>query len=112
MRRFLFFIVLLPLAVVAVAMSVANRDSVTLSLNPFPDGGVAWQVSLPMFVLLFLVLAMGVVLGGVAAWLGQSKWRYAARLERANVARLREEVERLRGMPGRASFPAFDRDAA
>ena len=65
-----------------------------------------------MFVLLFGVLGAGVVIGGVAAWLGQSKWRYAARVERANTARLRHEVERLRALSGRALPPTFDRDAA
>jgi uncharacterized membrane protein YciS (DUF1049 family) len=113
MRRFLFFVVLLPLAVIAVALSVANRQVVTLSLDPLGLLGSGWQVSLPLFVLLFAVLAIGVMIGGAAAWLGQSKWRYAARLERANMERLRYEMERLRAVSGRAVMPAgFDRDAA
>ena len=66
-----------------------------------------------MFVLLFAALAIGVVIGGVAAWLGQSKWRFAARLERSNIARLRREVERLRSLSGRGPLPpTYDRDAA
>ena len=111
MRRFLFLVFLLPLGVAAVALSVANRDIVTLSLDPMGLLGRGWSVSLPQFVLLFGVLGVGVIIGGVAAWLGQSKWRYAARLERANIARLRHEVERLRALSGRTPLPAsFDRD--
>ena len=101
MRRFLFFVVLLPLGVVAVALSVANRGPITVSLNPLTEIGPAWQLTLPLFVLLFAVLAIGVVIGGVSAWLGQSKWRFAARMERSNIARLRREVERLRSLSGR-----------
>jgi hypothetical protein len=112
-RRFLFFIFLLPLGVIAVALSVANRQPVTLALDPSGKLGPAWALSLPMFVLLFAVLAVGVFVGGVAAWLGQSKWRYAARSERANATRLRREVERLRALSGRTGIgSSLDRDAA
>jgi hypothetical protein len=113
MRRLLFIVVLLPLGVVAVGLSMANRQPVTVSLDPFGVFAGGWEASLPLFVLLFAVLAIGVVIGGVAAWLGQSKWRYAARLERANVARLRQELERSRAVSARGVIPGpFDRDAA
>ncbi len=108
MRRFLFFVILIPLGVIAVALSIGNREPVTLSLDPVGMLGTGWQVSMPMFVLLFGTLAVGVVIGGIAAWLGQSKWRYAARLERANIARLRHEVERLRELSGRTVPPTYD----
>ena len=113
MSRFLFFVVLLPLGAIAVALSVANRDVVRMSLDPLGSVGPGWNVSAPLFVVLFAVLAVGIVIGGVAAWLGQSKWRYAARAERANAARLRREVERLRELAGRTAIaPRLDRDAA
>jgi lipopolysaccharide assembly LapA-like protein len=113
MGRFLFFVVLLPLGIIAVALSVANREPVRLSLDPLGSLGPAWSLSLPLYALLFAVLAVGVVIGGIAAWLGQSKWRYAARAERANASRLRREVERLRELSGRSAIaPRFDRDAA
>ena len=35
MRRFLILFVLLPIAIVAIALSVANRESIVLSLDPF-----------------------------------------------------------------------------
>jgi hypothetical protein len=68
-----------------------------------------------MFVLLFIAVAVGVVIGGVSAWASQGKWRQAARNERANAQRLRREVERLRERV--ITTPAIvaprpDRDAA
>ena len=54
---------------------MANREAVRVSLDPLGTFGPGWTVSLPLFVLLFAALAIGIVIGGVAAWLGQSKWR-------------------------------------
>jgi hypothetical protein len=112
MRRLLFFIVLVPLGVIAVALSVANREQVILSLDPVGSLGGAWSMSAPLFVFLFAALAIGIVIGGMAAWFGQSKWRFAARVERANIARLRREVERLRSLSGRSPVPPRFDDAA
>ena len=113
MRRFLFLFILLPLAVAVVALSVANRDLVTFSLDPF--GGAAWSVRTPLYVLLFATLTVGVLIGGVATWMRQRKWRQAARAERTKAARLTKEVERLRervmAMPA-ITGPSADRDAA
>ena len=115
MRRFLVLFILVPLAVVAIVLSVANRGAVTVSLDPFGSASPRWAVELPLFVLLFVTFAAGIVIGGLATWMGQSRWRKAARSERANAARLREDVERLRGrittMPTLVS-PRSDRDAA
>ena len=116
MRRFLILFVLLPLAVIAVALSVANRAGVVLSLDPFGAAAPRWSVELPLFVLLFVTLALGILIGGIATWIGQGKWRRAARSERANAARLRQDVERLRERvtsgPALAPPPFSDRDAA
>ena len=50
-----------------------------------------------MRIALILVLVMsGVILGGVAAWLGQGKWRWRARHFEAEVRTLRGELDALR----------------
>lgn len=115
MRRFLILFVLLPVAIVIVALSVANRAGVVLSLDPFTGGAPRWSIEAPLFVLLFATLAIGIVIGGIATWIGQGRWRRAARTERANAARLRQEIERLRQrmVAGPAlAPPSSDRDAA
>jgi len=115
MRRFLILFVLLPLAVVAIALSVANRGAVTVSIDPFGVLSPAWTLSAPLFVFLFAAVGIGVIIGGVAAWSRQSKWRQAARRERANAERLRREVERLRDRviaTPTIALPRHDRDAA
>ena len=113
MRRFVVLFLLLPLAIVVVVLSVANRTPATLSLDPV-GGAPALSVTAPLFFLLFAALAIGVFLGGIATWIGQGKWRRAARAERVNAARLRAEVERLRERAGGSAqaLPGPRRDAA
>jgi len=115
MRRFLILFVLLPIAIVVVVLSVANRGSVTFSFNPLGGAAPGWSATGPFYVFLFAAVALGIVIGGVASWLRQSRWRRAARVERVNVERLRAEVahlrQRLETMPALPG-PRADRDAA
>ena len=114
MRRFLILFVLLPIAIVIVVLSVANRGSVTFSLDPIGGPSPGWSATGPFYVFLFAAVITGVIIGGVATWLRQSRWRQAARNERGHADRLRMEVARLRErietMP--ALSPPRDRDAA
>ncbi len=115
MRRFLIIFILLPLAIVVVALSVANRDLISFHLDPFGVTSPQWSLTAPLYVLLFAALALGVLTGGTATWARQRKWRHAARREHANAERLRQENERLRQhtAPARAiTGPPADRDAA
>jgi len=120
MRRFLTIFVLFPIAIVVVVLSVANRGSVTFSLDPIGAGSTGWSASGPLYVFLFVAVALGVVIGGVATWFRQGRWRQAARAERANAERLRRDIERLRQRietmsaptAGPALEPPRDRDAA
>jgi uncharacterized integral membrane protein len=122
MRRFLTLFVLLPIVLVVVILSVANRGTVTFSLDPIGAGSTGWAATAPLYVFLFGAVALGIVIGGVATWVRQGRWRQAARTERANAERLRREAERLRERleaaqeattrTGTALLPPGDRDAA
>jgi uncharacterized integral membrane protein len=96
MRRFFVLLVLVPLAAVIVILSVANRAAVSLSLDPFTASATAMSLTAPLFVFLFGALALGILIGGVATWIRQGRWRRQVRAERARSAALREENERLR----------------
>jgi uncharacterized integral membrane protein len=83
LRRIVALLILVPLAIIIIAFAVANRHEVTVSLDPFGASAPAASLSLPLFALLILVLIIGVVIGGSAAWLRQGRWRRTARrLER------------------------------
>lgn len=91
MKRALQLIIFVPIAIVVIAVSVANRHDVVFSLDPFDTTDPALSFELPLFWLLFAAAAIGLLLGGAATWIRQSRWRRAARHEHAEVERLRRE---------------------
>ena len=74
-RKLVSALVLVPLAIVLIAFAVANRESILVSLDPFDQANPALSIRLPLFVLILIVVIAAVILGGIAAWLRQSKWR-------------------------------------
>ncbi|MCC6737261.1 MAG: LapA family protein [Bauldia sp.] len=103
MKRALKFLLLLPIVVIAVALSIANRHDVLFSLDPFAEAEPALSVTVPLYWLLFGAVALGVVFGGVAAWIRQGRWRKAYRRDHAEMERLRKAAEE------RTAAPAPDR---
>jgi uncharacterized integral membrane protein len=95
-RKVILAAILIPIAVVVVALAVANRAVVTLSLDPFNPADPAFALRSPLFVLAFILLIAGVLIGGIAAWLKQRRWRRAARRLEAELREARTESERLR----------------
>lgn len=91
-HRFGFVLIVLPLAVVLIALAVANRAPVDLVLDPF---GGRFAVQVPLFLLILGALAIGLIIGGFATWLSQGKWRKTARSRRREAYDLRRQTERL-----------------
>lgn len=95
-RRALAILILGPLTVVIVALAVANRETVAISFDPFNTANPAYGVQLPLFLLVFLLVIAGVLIGGIAAWLKQSRWRRRARRIETQLSRAEAEIDRLR----------------
>ena len=96
LRNIVTAVILIPLAIIIVGFAVANRQAVTVSFDPFDSSQPAYSLTLPLFAVIFLLVILGVVIGGVAAWLRQSKWRTAARRAEAQNRDLNAEVTMLR----------------
>jgi len=96
MKFFLKLLVVVPLALIAVAFAVANRQGVTVSFDPFATDVPAFALSGPLFVVLILTVVTGVILGGVATWFGQGRYRRMGRLAKREADELRAEVSRLK----------------
>jgi uncharacterized integral membrane protein len=107
-RKIIAAVILVPLAVIIVALAVANRQIVTVSFDPFSAEHPAASLTLPLFALVIVLLVLGVLIGGIAAWLRQSKWRRTARRLEREIADLHIEIEALkRSTPGtRVGAPA------
>ncbi|KQO86247.1 GMP synthase [Methylobacterium sp. Leaf90] len=101
MIRFLKALILLPIAVVVVLLAVANREAVTLSFDPFSPEPV-FSLVLPLYAVVFGSVALGILVGGIGSWLGQSQTRQRARYHRREADRLAKEAAELKtfGTPG------------
>lgn len=95
MRTFLKAIFWIPLAVIGIAFAVANRQAVTISLDPFTNDPVL-AFRQPLFIDVFAFIMAGVIIGGIATWIGQGRYRAAARRAQAEADELRAENSRLR----------------
>ena len=95
-RKTIAFLILAPLALAIIALAVANRHTVTISFDPFHAASPAYVAQAPLFLLVFMLVIAGVLIGGIAAWLRQSRWRRRARRLEAHLHRAEAEVERLK----------------
>jgi uncharacterized integral membrane protein len=114
LRTIVTAVILVPLAVVIIGFAVANRQAVTISFDPFDASHPAYSLTLPLFVTILLLVILGVLVGGCAAWLRQARWRAAARRAEAQNRELTAEIATLRRrleMAERADVPAHT-DAA
>lgn len=95
-RKIVGAVILIPLALLIVGFAVANRQSVTISFDPFNASHPAYALTLPLFGIILLLVIVGVIIGGVAAWLRQGKWRSAARRCEAENHEILAENAQLR----------------
>ncbi len=88
------------LALCLLILALANRAPVTLRIVPEDMAayvGLDLSVTLPLFIVLFLAIAVGLLVGFVWEWLREHKHRAEASRERAERERLEKELDRTRG---------------
>ena len=95
LRRILALFVAFPIGAILIAIAVSNRQPVALILDPFKPDNPALSIELPFYLYLLGALVVGVVLGGIATWMGQSRWRQTARAQGQRAARWQAEADRL-----------------
>lgn len=96
---FLRYIFLGALALVLLVLALANRELVSLRLLPEDLGnyiGLSARLTVPLFVVFFLAMALGLLIGFVWEWLREHKHRAEARSERSEKERLERELSRTR----------------
>jgi uncharacterized integral membrane protein len=89
-------LILLPIALAIVLFAVGNRGPVTVGLDPFASEPPMFAFAMPLFLLVLVTLILGVILGGVSAWMRQSRWRSRARRLAAELKAARAEGGALR----------------
>lgn len=79
MGRFLSILLGIPASILIVALAVANRRAVTLSLDPFSPDAPALSVTVPLFAVILGAVILGLIIGGLVTWLRQGRYRRDAR---------------------------------
>lgn len=91
-------------AIFLLTVAVANRHCVRLVLDPFSNtpgescttaSNAIITVDLPFYAYLLAMLITGVILGGMATYMTQMKWRKAARHRTQESIRWKAEADRL-----------------
>lgn len=103
--RYLKYLFLGVLAAVLLTVSLANRGMVTLRLLPEELGsfaGINWAVDLPLFLVVLIGVAAGLLVGFVWEWLREHKHRTAAAEAQRKAARFEREVAQIRAAQGGA----------
>lgn len=96
LRKIVSALILIPLAALIVLFAVGNRGPVTVAFDPFAAQPPMFLFAMPLFLLLLVVLIAGVIVGGVSAWMRQSRWRRRARRLAAELKSARAEADALR----------------
>jgi uncharacterized integral membrane protein len=110
MRKAIAIAILVPLAILIVMFAVANREIIAVSFDPFDSAHPALAFKMPLFMLIFALVTVGVVVGGIAAWLKQHKWRTRARRAEAEARDLRARLDAdqpRRNVPALEASPPF-----
>jgi len=81
--KLLYWLIALPIGLILIVFSVSNRDGVVVSFSPLP-----YEMSIPLFLLVFVVFALGVLVGGLLGWMGGHGARRRARERKHRIAEL------------------------
>src|SRR5262245_24694569 len=95
-RKIANWVVLLLVAAIVVAFAVANRQRITVNLDPLGITTPPLTASPKAWTLALGMVIAGVIIGGVAVWLRQARWRRTARALDREVRTLRSENGELR----------------
>ncbi|MEM1364829.1 MAG: LapA family protein [Pseudomonadota bacterium] len=93
LRRIFQILIVIPIALVLLMFMVANRKPVLVSFDPFSPEDPALAFQVPLFLLIFAAVLIGLILGGAIVWARQHRYRKLARDEHREVEKLKTRVE-------------------
>jgi hypothetical protein len=93
-KRIISWVVGLPIAIIGVGFAVANREWVTVSLDPFDRALPRAALSMPLWALFFAGIFVGIFAGWFVAWRGAARHRRSARDAKIELIRREQQHER------------------
>lgn len=94
MKLLLRFFVYAPLAVILIAISVANRNTVQVSFDPFSATDPAILLNVPLYWIIFACIGIGILMGGSTVWFKQGRFRKEARDQKFAAAVAKTEAKK------------------
>jgi uncharacterized integral membrane protein len=105
--KLLYWLIALPIGLILIVFSVSNRGGVAVSFSPLP-----FEMSIPVFLLVFAVFVVGVLVGGLLGWMGGHGARRRARERKRRIAELestlRQAEDSLKRQPAPPVLAAPD----
>ncbi|MFC3180842.1 LapA family protein [Cypionkella sinensis] len=99
MLRYLRYLILAAVGLALLIVALANRTPVLLKAMPDDFAaflGVTWQMELPVFVVLFGGIVIGVLVGFLWEWAREHKHRVTASVKTREVSKLERELATMR----------------
>jgi len=93
-KRLTTLLIILPIGIIVVALAVANRQGVSLSMPPYVNDEPFLSITLPLFAIIFVSLLVGMVIGSCATWFKQGRFRKAARDGKVEATKNAFEAEK------------------
>jgi uncharacterized integral membrane protein len=93
--RFFQMIIGLAAALLLIPFGVANRHLVPVTFDPFGQLNSSFAFDVPLALMLFITFIGGLLLGGLATWISQGKWRRTARNKSRESYQWKAEADRL-----------------
>lgn len=94
--RYVRYFILGVLALVLIMIAVANRQVVTVQLEPFGLGSPFPQpIDMPLFIVIFVSALGGLIAGFLIEWIRERKHRREVFNQQREANDLRKEVRRL-----------------
>ena len=94
LKRLMTLFVLVPIAIVVITLAVTNRQPVTIGIPPHVGDEPFYSFTLPLFVLVFVAVLVGMFIGSFATWLKQGKHRKRARQQKMEATKWHVEADK------------------
>lgn len=76
MRRIIGWFVLIPLCAILAIFALANRHMVPVRFDPLsPENPIIAGADVPLFIVIYGMLILGIAIGGIAVWFTQGRYR-------------------------------------